>query len=130
MKPAAALLLALIAAAAQTPARAQAPERVWSVETPKDAEAALHFGAPDTDDQPIAFFCTRKSGQVKVVADLSAQLGVDQVGGAWVDKARPELYSLSCSSRAAFARISSSIAWPGTGSVSRRFRSASQPIDA
>lgn len=87
MKLAAALLLALIAAAVQAPARAQAPERVWSVETPKDAEAALRFGAPDTDDQPIAFFCTRKSGQVKVVADLSAQLGVDQVGGAWVDKA-------------------------------------------
>lgn len=83
MKLAAALALALFATAAS----AQAPERVWSVETPKDAQATLRYGLPDTDDQPIAFFCARKSGQVKVLADLAKQLGVRQMGQAWVDKA-------------------------------------------
>ncbi|WP_374533585.1 hypothetical protein [Phenylobacterium sp.] len=68
-------------------AGAQDAQRVWSVETPKDAEAALRFGTPATDDQPIAFSCARKSGQVRVAASLSAQLGVQQAGGAWVDKA-------------------------------------------
>lgn len=79
----AAALLALLATAAQ----AQAPERVWSVETPRDGEAALRYGAPDTDDQPIAFFCARKSGQVRVLGDLAKGLAVRQVGGTWVDEA-------------------------------------------
>ncbi|WP_374453444.1 hypothetical protein [Phenylobacterium sp.] len=85
MKSAAVLALALFAAAAA--AQAQEPLHVWSVETPKDAEAALRFGLPDTDDQPIAFTCVRGSGQVKVSADIAKRLGVERVGETWVDKA-------------------------------------------
>ena len=59
----AALAFTLFAAAGV--AQAQEPLHVWSVETPKDAEAALRFGLPDTDDQPIAFTCVRGSGQVR-----------------------------------------------------------------
>ena len=43
----AALAFALFAAAGV--AQAQEPLHVWSVETPKDAEAALRFGLPDTE---------------------------------------------------------------------------------
>lgn len=80
-----ALAVALLAAAGAV--QAQEAEHVWSVETPKDAEAALRFGRPDTDDQPIAFNCVRGSGQVKVSADISKRLGVEQIGETWVDKA-------------------------------------------
>ncbi|MGH6998209.1 MAG: hypothetical protein ACREEO_08435 [Phenylobacterium sp.] len=86
MKSAAALALALFATAACS-ASAQDPNRVWSVETPKDAEAWLRYGLPDTDDQPIAFSCARGSGQVRVSADLAVRLGVRKVGETWVDKA-------------------------------------------
>lgn len=70
-----------------TAADAQDVGHVWTVETPKDGEAALRFGTPNTDDQPLAFFCTRKSGQVKLLADLSKQMGVRQVGDTWIDRA-------------------------------------------
>lgn len=83
MKPAPFIAtFALLAA----PAFAQDAGHVWTVETPKGAEAALRFGTPNTDDQPIAFFCARKSGQVKVSADLGKQLAARQVGETWVDK--------------------------------------------
>ncbi|WP_312162454.1 hypothetical protein [Phenylobacterium sp.] len=84
MKSAAVLAFALFAATASA-AGAQAP--TWTVETPKDAEAALRYGRPDTDDQPIAFTCARGSGQVKVSADISRRLGVERVGQTWVDQA-------------------------------------------
>ncbi|KQW70488.1 hypothetical protein ASE17_16495 [Phenylobacterium sp. Root77] len=81
----AALALALFAASGA--AHAQDSDYAWSVETPKDAEAALRFGLHDTDDQPIAFTCVRGSGQVKVSADLAKRLGVERIGETWVDKA-------------------------------------------
>lgn len=84
MKFAAALALALLASSAS--AQSPAPAREWSVETPKEADAALRFGVPDTDDQPMAFVCARGSGQVKVSAELAKRLAVREVGGAWVDK--------------------------------------------
>lgn len=60
----------------------------WSVETPKDADAALRYAIPDTDAQPIAFSCVRKSGQVKVFAQLAREIGVKmEAGGVWIDKA-------------------------------------------
>ena len=83
MKLAAALAFALVASAAS----AQSPERQWSVETPKEADAAQRFATPDTDDQPIAFHCARGSGQVRVGAELAKRLAVRQAGGVWVDKA-------------------------------------------
>ena len=83
MKSAAALAFALFA----TTASAQSAGHVWTVETPKDAKAALRYGLHATDDQPIAFTCVRGSGQVKVSADLSARLGAQRVGETWVDKA-------------------------------------------
>ena len=79
----ASLAFALFASAAS----AQSPERQWSVETPKEADAALRFATPDTDDQPIAFHCARGSGQVRVGAELAKRLAVRQAGGVWVDKA-------------------------------------------
>jgi hypothetical protein len=81
----AALALALFVASGA--AHAQDSDYAWSVETPKDAEAALRFGLHDTDDQPIAFTCVRGSGQVKVSADLAKRLGVERIGETWVDKA-------------------------------------------
>jgi hypothetical protein len=83
MKLAAVAVLALFA----TPAVAQ-EAHVWSVETPKEAEAALRYAIPDTDAQPIAFTCVRKSGQVKVFAQLRREIGVKmEAGGIWVDEA-------------------------------------------
>ena len=82
-----ALPLAALALSLATAAGAQDNGHVWTVEPPKDGEAALRFGTPNTDDQPLAFFCARKSGQVKLLADLSKQLGVRQVGETWVDRA-------------------------------------------
>ena len=81
------LPLAALALSLATAAGAQDTDHVWTVETPKDGEAALRFGTPNTDDQPLAFFCTRKSGQVKLLADLAKQLGVRQIGETWVDRA-------------------------------------------
>ncbi len=78
-----ALPLALFA----TQAAAQ-EAHVWSVETPKDADAALRYAIPDTDAQPVAFSCVRKSGQVKVFAQLAREIGVKmEASGLWVDKA-------------------------------------------
>ena len=83
MKFAVAAALALFA----TQAAAQ-ETLVWSVETPKDADAALRYSIPDTDAQPIAFACIRGSGQVKVFAQLAREIGVKmEAGGGWVDKA-------------------------------------------
>lgn len=82
MKFAAALAFAALATAAQAQ-----DTRVWTVETPKEADAWLRFGTPDSDDQPLAFSCVRGSGQLKVAAAISRKLGVRQAGGAWVDKA-------------------------------------------
>ena len=83
MKLAAVAVLALFA----TQAAAQ-ETYAWSVETPKDAEAALRYAIPDTDGQPIAFTCARKSGQVKVFAQLRREIGVKmEAGGVWVDQA-------------------------------------------
>lgn len=82
MKFAAALAIAFLA----TAANAQ-DTRVWAVETPKEADAWLRFGTPDTDDQPIAFSCARGSGQVKVVAAIGKKLGVRQAGEVWFDRA-------------------------------------------
>ena len=84
MKSAAALAFALLTASGA--AHAQDADYAWSVETPKDAEAALRYGLHDTDDQPIAFTCVRGSGQVKVSADIAKRLGVERVGETWVDK--------------------------------------------
>ena len=82
MKFAVAAALALFA----THAAAQ-ETLVWSVETPKDADAALRYSIPDTDAQPIAFACVRGSGQVTVFAQLAREIGVKmEAGGAWVDK--------------------------------------------
>ena len=82
MKSAAALALALFA----TTAHAQ-ETRVWAVETPKDAQAWLRYATPDSDDQPLAFSCVRKSGQVQVVALVSRTMGARKEGTAWVDEA-------------------------------------------
>ena len=80
---AAALVLALFA----TQAAAQ-ETLAWSVETPKDADAALRYAIPDTDAQPIAFSCVRKSGQVQVFAQLAREIGIKmEAGGVWIDKA-------------------------------------------
>ena len=82
MKFAVAAALALFA----TQAAAQ-ETLVWSVETPKDGDAALRYSIPDTDAQPIAFACVRGSGQVKVFAQLAREIGVKMdAGGGWVDK--------------------------------------------
>ncbi|MBT9470444.1 MAG: hypothetical protein V4514_06685 [Pseudomonadota bacterium] len=82
---------------------------VWSVETPKDADAALRYAIPDTDAQPIAFVCVRKSGQVKVFGQLARQIGVTQeAGGTWLDKARvrgPWPMSVALSSEAATSTL-------------------------
>lgn len=61
--------------------------RVWAVETPKDAEAWLRYATPDTDDQPLAFSCERKSGQVRVTAVINREMGVRKDGDIWLDKA-------------------------------------------
>ena len=79
-------VLALALFTASGAAQAQDSDYAWSVETPKDADAALRFGLPDTDDQPITFTCVRGSGQVKVSADIAKRLGVERVGETWVDK--------------------------------------------
>lgn len=63
------LLIAACALLAATAAQAQ-DTRVWVVETPKDNDAWLRYATPDTDDQPAAFRCTPKSGQVQVIAEL------------------------------------------------------------
>lgn len=88
MKLAAALVLASIA----TSAHGQAP-RAWVVETPKDADAWLRYGAPGERDQPLAFTCVRKSGQV--------QLGA--VVGKTID--RPVPASVTLTSEAAGATL-------------------------
>jgi hypothetical protein len=62
------VLAALFAA---TAAQAQPLEQVWAVNTPKDADAILAFGTPGGADAPVAFRCTPKSGQVRVVALLT-----------------------------------------------------------
>jgi hypothetical protein len=82
MKSVAVLAFALFA----TAANAQ-ETRVWSVETPKDEPAWLRYATPDTDDQPLAFACQRKSGQVKVLAIIGRQMGARKDGGIWVDRA-------------------------------------------
>ncbi|MDP3748937.1 MAG: hypothetical protein Q8Q88_18005 [Phenylobacterium sp.] len=59
--------LATILISALTATAAQAQDtRVWSVDTPKEADAWLRYGTPQTDDQPLAFTCVRKSGQVEL----------------------------------------------------------------
>lgn len=79
----AALLAALIAA----PAAAQ-EARAWSVETPKESEAWLRYGMPDTEDRQLAFACVRKSGQVQVGATIGRQMAAGRdSSGAWVDRA-------------------------------------------
>lgn len=81
------LVVAVVLALSATQAAAQ-ETHVWSVETPKDADAALRYAIPDTDAQPIAFSCVRKSGQVKVFAQLVREIGVKmEAGGVWLDKA-------------------------------------------
>lgn len=65
MKLATILVFALAASAAQAQ-----DTRVWMVQTPKDNDAWLRFATPDTDDQPAAFRCTPKSGQVQVLAEM------------------------------------------------------------
>jgi hypothetical protein len=85
MKTAAIATLALLVSAAA--AHAQAP-RVWMVETPRSGDAWLRFGTPATDDQPLAFGCARKSGQVGVVASVSRSLAERMTSaGVWVDRA-------------------------------------------
>ena len=65
MKLATILVFALTASAAQAQ-----DARVWMVETPKDDDAWLRYATPDTDDQPAAFRCAPKSGQVQVMAEM------------------------------------------------------------
>lgn len=63
--------LATILISALTATAAQAQDtRVWIVQTPKDNDAWLRYATPDTDDQPAAFRCTPKSGQVQVMAEM------------------------------------------------------------
>ncbi|HVK42432.1 MAG TPA: hypothetical protein VM471_08140 [Phenylobacterium sp.] len=104
MKLAAVAVLALFA-----PQSAAQETYAWSVETPKDAEAALRYAIPDTDAQPIAFACVRKSGQVKVFAQLRREIGVKmEAGGVWVDQAGvrgPWPMSVALNSEAASATL-------------------------
>ncbi|MET3528298.1 hypothetical protein [Phenylobacterium koreense] len=83
MKSVAVALALLLSATAANAQEAQ----VWAVETPKDADAWLHFGTPETDDHPLAFSCERKSGQVRVAAVVDRKMGVRKDGNAWVDRA-------------------------------------------
>ncbi|MFN3513352.1 MAG: hypothetical protein ACK41C_09925 [Phenylobacterium sp.] len=85
MKRFAPLVLAALASA--TAAQAQAP-RTWMVETPRDGDAWLRYGTPETDDQPLAMSCVRKSGQVGVMASVDRPLAERMTNaGVWVDKA-------------------------------------------
>ncbi len=63
--------LAMIAISTLLATATQAQDaRVWMVDTPKDSDAWLRYATPDTDDQPAAFRCTPKSGQVQVIAEI------------------------------------------------------------
>ena len=103
MKFVAGIALALFATASQAQ-----ETRAWAVETPKDAEAWLRYATPDTDDQPLAFSCVRKSGQVKVAGAISRRLGVKMEGGVWLDRAglrAPWPMSVTLSSEGASATL-------------------------
>lgn len=81
--------LAALAASVATAAFAQAPDyRIWTVNTPRDGDAWLIFSTPDTDDQPLAFSCVRKSGQIAFSAVVPREMGVrSDARGVWYDKA-------------------------------------------
>ncbi|MDP3855896.1 hypothetical protein [Phenylobacterium sp.] len=70
MKLATILISCLLASAAQAQ-----DARVWMVQTPKDNDAWLRYATPGTDDQPLAFRCVPKSGQVSVSAVLAKPVG-------------------------------------------------------
>jgi hypothetical protein len=67
MKLAAATIAILFATAAQAE-----DTRAWQILTPKKSDALLIYGTPKTDDTPLSFRCTPKSGQVEVLANLPA----------------------------------------------------------
>jgi hypothetical protein len=102
--------LVLVAMLAAGPALAQVHTdgRVWTVDTPKGAAAALNYGAPQSDDVAISLRCEPKSGQIALSVPLRKRLADRQERGQWVDKAgvrAPWPVSVQLTSEAASANL-------------------------
>jgi len=70
-------LVPLILALAAGPAAAQPASRVWAIAIPKKGEppdAVLRYAFLDSDDLALGFMCTKKTGQVKVIAASPVRL--------------------------------------------------------
>jgi hypothetical protein len=69
--------LALALALAIPPALAQ--EREWSLDSSED-EAFMIFGVPESDDVGISFWCSLRSGEVRIfVPEASEKLGANKI---------------------------------------------------
>jgi hypothetical protein len=49
-------------------------QRVWAIATPKDADAVLRYAFLNTDDLVLGLTCSRKTGQVRVIAASPVRL--------------------------------------------------------
>jgi hypothetical protein len=69
-------LIALALACFAVPAAAQ--EREWSFDASED-EAFMIFGVPESDDVGISFWCTLRSGEVRLfIPEASEKLPINQ----------------------------------------------------
>ena len=70
-------LVPLILALAAGPAAAQPASRVWAIAIPKKGDpqdAVLRYAFLESDDLALGFMCTKKTGQVKVIAASPVRL--------------------------------------------------------
>jgi hypothetical protein len=56
------------------PAAAGNDQRVWAVALPKTGEAVMRYAFLDTDDLVVGLTCTKKTGQVQVIAASPVRL--------------------------------------------------------